>query len=249
MRKIMLVIAACILAGGAYCSPVRTNVGGRQSCLVSISGRGYTAADYVQDGLLVMWDSIENIGHGKHEIDSKKWIDLSGHGYDLDIADGTEWADNYFDTMGIRTAAYSTFPLIKDNVPMTIECVFDASLSSGYGAVLTIFNNSYCQWVGIRANDSVNFRNNGAFFFADRTKPIAASYTASAVDDFALYYNGSYQIDGSPGLNGIGIGSYMRIAYNSPLRLKIYCVRAYLRVLSEEEIAYNYMIDKERFDL
>lgn len=39
---------------------------------------GYTAKDYVQDGLIAMWDGIENAGLGRHDTNATTWKDLIG---------------------------------------------------------------------------------------------------------------------------------------------------------------------------
>ena len=46
--------------------------------------RGYTARDYVQDGLVAMWDGIENAGWGVHDPNATVWTDLvNGMGINL----------------------------------------------------------------------------------------------------------------------------------------------------------------------
>lgn len=42
-----------------------------------------TAKDYVQDGLISMWDGIENAGWGVHDPNATVWKDLSGNGHDF----------------------------------------------------------------------------------------------------------------------------------------------------------------------
>ena len=42
-----------------------------------------TARDYVQDGLIAMWDGIENAGWGVHDPNATTWKDLTGNGNDL----------------------------------------------------------------------------------------------------------------------------------------------------------------------
>lgn len=41
-----------------------------------------TARDYVQTGLLAMWDGIENAGFGQHSDTLDVWKDLSNNGND-----------------------------------------------------------------------------------------------------------------------------------------------------------------------
>ena len=53
---------------------------------------GYTAKDYVQDGLIAMWDGIENAGWGVHDPNATVWKDLVG-GYDLTVPPSLTWMD------------------------------------------------------------------------------------------------------------------------------------------------------------
>ena len=61
----------------------------------SKSGGGVpTTRDYVQDGLIAMWDGIENAGLGVHDPSATVWKDLSGNGYDLSCFNSYEWLDS-----------------------------------------------------------------------------------------------------------------------------------------------------------
>ena len=51
-----------------YVTP-RTPIKGEARC---------SARDYVQDGLIAMWDGIENAGWGIHDPNATTWIDLIG---------------------------------------------------------------------------------------------------------------------------------------------------------------------------
>ena len=57
-------------------------LGARMAALAKIGGGVPTARDYVQDGLIAMWDGIENAGWGVHDPNATTWKDLTGHGYD-----------------------------------------------------------------------------------------------------------------------------------------------------------------------
>lgn len=52
-----------------------------------------TAADYVQDGLLLHLDAIENVGYGQHDANATEWIDLVGS-VSLTIPSGSVWSNN-----------------------------------------------------------------------------------------------------------------------------------------------------------
>ena len=48
-----------------------------------------TARDYVQDGLIAMWDGIENAGWGVHDASAATWKDIVGNN-DLTIVSGAQ---------------------------------------------------------------------------------------------------------------------------------------------------------------
>jgi hypothetical protein len=72
---------------------------GRNAMMMRGGASTPTARDYVQSGLVAMWDGIENAGWGTHDAAATTWADLSGNGYDLVITALTSvayWADNGF---------------------------------------------------------------------------------------------------------------------------------------------------------
>ena len=58
-------------------------LGARTAAWANIGGGVPTVKDYVQDGLVAMWDGIENAGLGVHDPNATTWKDLSGNGHDL----------------------------------------------------------------------------------------------------------------------------------------------------------------------
>ena len=56
-----------------------------------------SARDYIQDGLVAMWDGIENAGWGKHDDNATEWVDL---------VNGVSLKPRY--GMGLRTAMMGT---------------------------------------------------------------------------------------------------------------------------------------------
>ncbi|MCQ2388927.1 MAG: hypothetical protein MJ138_04375, partial [Kiritimatiellae bacterium] len=50
----------------------------------TVGGMPWSAASYVQDGLLALWDGVENSGPGRHADDAGEWVDhVSGHAFGL----------------------------------------------------------------------------------------------------------------------------------------------------------------------
>ena len=62
-----------------------------------LAGAGLSAKSYIQDGLVAMWDGIENAGWGVHDPNATVWKDLSGNGYDLEVVRPSAW-----EPVGIR---------------------------------------------------------------------------------------------------------------------------------------------------
>lgn len=76
-RRDFITKGAMATAGAAIAANVRSNLGGMHSRYIPNVPQGeYTAADYVQDGLIAMWDGIENAGLGIHDYDAINWTNL-----------------------------------------------------------------------------------------------------------------------------------------------------------------------------
>ena len=68
------------------------------------------ATAYIQDGLVVQYDGIENAGAGLHGDAITAWKDLTGNGHDLALNDGdTVGADCVNLVRGTRTATNDVF--------------------------------------------------------------------------------------------------------------------------------------------
>ena len=67
---------SAIIASGESPAIVRSMVAARQS--IAAGRKAYTARSYVQDGLIAMWNGIENAGWGVHDPNATKWVDLCG---------------------------------------------------------------------------------------------------------------------------------------------------------------------------
>ena len=70
---------------------MKKSVLSRLSCLAALAtafvirAGAMTSSDYVQDGLVVHWDAIDNAGVGMHSSNTTTWVDLSGNGFDWTI--------------------------------------------------------------------------------------------------------------------------------------------------------------------
>ena len=212
---------------------------------------GYTAKDYVQDGLIDMWDGIENAGWGIHDSSATTWKDLVGDN-DLVLQNTA-----HFDANSLVSADKNKLTaLCSARLPYaSIEvCAFsDASRNSSglvcfgnsvddkrifictvksiqtytgnYQIKLTTPVDPKCSWAGVHDGNQHDAYIRGAL----------ASGTKST--------NNWSVRDGTFGLSG----SSNYVAWN--FVGAYYSVRLYSRALTADEIAANYAIDKARFNL
>lgn len=83
---------------------------------------GRTARDYVQDGLVAMWDGIENAGWGVHDDTATVWMDLVG-GISPTI-NGTIASDHVNSVGQMRVGSYLN-QYFGAGTSFSIECVYD----------------------------------------------------------------------------------------------------------------------------
>lgn len=221
-----------------------------------------TARDYVQDGLIAMWDGID------HGNDPLIWRDLSGNGNDATqrVATGWSWADKSYvgvgPNNGFRVPQTFSSALREAVEHHTVELVFKPNSWRRQ----TIFG----QYNGnVGAGLSYEFYNRAqsfrAYYYAMPDYSVEAwsstqmqRMTVAVVCDgsqLSIYVDGvktgqSYQ----PTANTIHEGLSMIIGgENSRTNMSIggalFCVRVYSRSLTEEELKHHVKIDNERFNL
>lgn len=211
-----------------------------------------TAADYVQDGLVAMWDGIENAGWGLHDPNATTWKDLTGNGYDLELRNSA-----HFDINSLVTAKRNKVSALLDRTLSyrSIEvCGFaDESRNSSslvcFGNYLDSGIMLACYWKSIQT-----YNGNYQIIF---TNPVSARSTWSGTHDglnHIAYVNGDVAVgtvsrnNWSSRVGTFGLsGSSNYNAYN--FVGNYYCVRLYSSAKTADEIAANYAIDKQRFNL
>jgi len=213
-----------------------------------------TTKDYIQDGLIAMWDGIENAGWKNHDSNATVWKDLSENNNTLTLLNNAKFNDNSLITANRNMLTAS----IDKKLPyITIEvCAFqDTSRNSsalvcfgnsinsnwmftvgwlelqtetpGYDLIFTtkLDNSIPHTWCGI-CN-----ANRGEREYVDG-KHISGTYRSNSWSS-----NRTFGLSG-----GIGYSAWNFVG-------NYYCVRLYSRALSPAEIAHNYKIDKIRFGL
>ena len=219
-----------------------------------------TARDYVQDGLIAMWDGIENAGWGTHDPNATTWKDLVGS-YDA-VREVADWQYNCAVFNGTASRVAKTGSLLGKPSNVTAEVVYDRTASwngciigctqsggrsiwptsqsvvdywcRGYAYSLKVSNTT--DQPGVRYTRTLA-AGTGMMCYKDATQ---VGYTASGS---AIQYNNNCGFNIGADSNGSSYG------VEHPLTGHIYCVRVYSRMLTPEEIQYNYNIDKRRFNL
>lgn len=221
----------------------------RRRILASVGKSALSAKSYVQDGLIAMWDGIENAGWGTHDSSATTWADLIS-GETVNLSSGIEFGDDCArttsDFSGVRWATMTdrncqhmtaVFKTLNTGIQFVVlrmlvrSCIGASELSFGIGLRQSIPATNV---VGNRFSLSANY-----------------AATSSSTADSA-YVNGIENTKrsavnySSPTSSGLAIGG----GYNNfPFIGEIYNIRLYSRALTASEIAQNYAIDKARFNL
>ena len=202
-----------------------------------------TAQDYVQSGLVAMFDGIENAGWGVHDENATKWRELVT-GVDYDVA-GT-WDGNVF--VPATTDLNSAFiQNVIAYLPRTIEFCSDNT------DVLT--NNQYNGFY-FYGSDRIYSRGRGTrtqiSFISSDAGLSTVMYSGPKGGTLSLVSNlneATGFINGASAVSGEIIGKTVEASLYWYGNSRINCLRIYSRALTASEIARNYAIDKARFGL
>ena len=212
---------------------------------------GYTAKDYVQDGLVAMWDGIENVGWGVHDLSATTWKDLVGDN-DLVLQNTAHFDENSLvsaDRNKLTALCSARLPYASIEVcafydvarnSSSLVCfgnsVDDQRMLSFKSDSIQVYNGNHmikltthvdpqCTWAGVHDGNRHEAYVRGSL--AVGTKSVNNWSTR----------NGTFGLSGSSNYNSWNfVGAY-------------YSVRLYSRALTAEEIAANYAIDKVRFNI
>ena len=232
-----------------------------------------TARDYVQDGLIAMWDGIENAGWGAHNPSATVWKDLTGS-YDGTVGKNVVVMDNCMSFNGAKGEAnavkvgkvtfgspqFVTFEavFIKDHdeeVSIYTEAVFGQTEARTSMVTMFVKSRMHVQYkkLGDSIISSIGY---GSAPFGMREMMSASFRYAS--DEIQLFKDGvvvnsqlndSTPIDMSSTSYNFYIGGDAYNPEEYTLLGRVFNLRIYSRALTAAEIAHNYKIDKERFNL
>lgn len=230
--------------------------------------KGLSAKDYIQDGLVAMWDGIENAGWGVHDANATVWTELITNTKSAKFDTAFKWEKDCLNTKGGTKSSNSLAPvnIMTDRAPgtaYTIEVIVKDYVSTGATRNLFSVSNSTAISLSTYLRNNIEqinaYFNNGSYFYygTNSSSALEGSHTFTMVCDGKtpkVYIDGVYVAPKAGGLIGAlapNANSLVYFAWNNPsLHSEKYCrIACYKSALSAEEVAYHYRIDRARFNL
>ena len=224
--------------------------------------KGLAQTDYIQDGLILSLDATRNTGSGFSE-DADYWKDLSGNGNDARILNpgAGMWNGAAFNTRDFKCYIESEMLNVEE---VTIQIVTNATgctihtgesgvrYSGSYGIDFDGLGGNNPR-IGFVSGKGRYFAGNGKYYYSGE-KPYMATLRCSkeksisdiyaGKDLFGTFLSPDYVYRG--GFKG-GIWLPNTNVYGK--NNIIYSFRIYNRILTPEEIAFNYEIEKKKFKI
>lgn len=216
---------------------------------------------YVQEGLTAHYDGRFNAGIGLHDPAAAAWVDLSGNGHDGRLTAGAAgdtsgWGTDHY-LFQNTTACFQLAGSFSDIQPggYTLQFVVQP-LTGKYTSVLT----STADWSTVAGVSTTDI---GVWHFPEFGKGAVMYSSCSPYITWTeilennqfrrkVYSYSNNQWDYQAIASSGGMPASLQIGGStvwSPAYSRIYAVRIYNRVLTQQEIQLNYSIDKSRFGL
>ena len=245
--------------------PIRTCVRDNGVVIATPKSRWTSARAYVQDGLVAMWDGIENAGYGVHDANATTWKDLVGSadwtltanatvvsnslqcaglsatGAGVTLADGMQvelYAQDEQQTRGYRCVA----SLDKDHIMESLILYTSSSRLtlggrySGFARVSAGIHGWSIALKGVRdVPDGMNYSAENLYLDGNATPLIA---TGNWHWTFKSTDYSNYASLGAFNFNGKD---------EVPYQGRIFSIRVYNRKLTADEARHNHALDVERF--
>ena len=201
--------------------------------------------DYVQDGLVLLLDGIQNI-RGGHSTSTNVWEDLSGNNYDVTMENITINENNMYFS-GDTSIMYSSNNIDAVSVEMVLE-LEESSQDSQY---IASFGSLYKILAWTPSEKGFTLGNGKKRYLLEdlyKKSSISVQYSPDV-----MYLN-SKKLENSLNMESWSSAPkypFMISGYANGWRLKgkIYSIRVYNRALTQEEINHNYQMDKKRFGI
>ena len=213
---------------------------------------GLSARSYVQDGLVVQFDGIENVGYGTHNSAATKWKSLVGS-QTINLQSGASWSDRYFNAAvsghatSIMPAYNTTSVSIEAAIKVTSQSSDQYPRIFAHQDLLTMRFNPGSSSVVFGINNSSTTVIGPAIGGGSAAGCTISGYSSS--EDCGIFYNGSkYRSKGSAVTStDMPSAAWYLNAYSGTLTGHYYALRFYNRALSAEEFETNFLIDRLRF--
>jgi hypothetical protein len=224
----------------------------RQIAFGKAAGKGLSAKSYIQDGLVAMWDGIENAGWGVHDPSAINIFDISGNGHILEFSGAHEInADSFY--IDGTNGAYAYVSDLSFGSPVSMEMCIEMYAKDQYGRFIGE-GRGLCAYGGT-ANSRIGylygFGKDGAFdTYIDPGFGVVFSQTLTVETSLAsLFFNGEFASSMACENSQYSGISYIfgRVSPGRGISGKVYNFRLYSRALTAEEIVHNHNIDRQRF--
>lgn len=257
MRK-MITLVVYLMAMATLATPVRSLVAARNTINGSPAEEGLSARDYIQDGLIAMWDCKENIGYGKHDDNAQVWVDLTGNGHNVTnlTYNGNGWVNGNARLVD-RPAFDIASPIPDSDIKTVSVCCKSINIIRDQVGIIDFGNGNYSTRI-------ITIYGKKNCFICQRSTSYSPKISdVHNLNSFTIVFNGDkmngynrnlgwygdepaaeYVAEWAGGNSRCLIGTY-----------KSYCsgyfhnIRVYNRMLSQEEITYNWNVDRVRFNL
>ena len=201
--------------------------------------------DYVQDGLVLLLDGIENT-RGGHSASTNVWEDLSGNNYDVTM-ENIQINNNNMYFSGDTSIMYS----LNNINAVSVEMVLELEETEQIAQYIAYFGSTDKILAWSPTKNAISLGHNKKRYSIDELYKLSSISVQYNPD--AMYLN-SKKLELNVGSESWMYSSqypFMICGYSGGWRMKgkIYSIRVYNRVLTQEEINYNYQIDKKRFGI
>ena len=222
----------------------------------SVESSSLTSESYVQDGLVAMWDGIENAGRGRHDSLARDWKNLVG-GPDAVPADGrAAWSGNA--ALFGKGRYYLLNTLFGELQSVTVEVCHRASPMKG----AALFSSCEFGGIGIQGDNRPQWQacvaNPAGGYYSEIKMPALRNHAetlAFTVNDVFTVYRNAKVFGMVSGISGIRYNKNHQFQIgrdpggDGEISGEIHSIRLYSRPLSADEIRRNYEIDRVRFNL
>ena len=202
---------------------------------------------YVTNGLVAMWDGEWNAGGGVHDPNATSWVDLVGDtSYSIPNGmtnDGNAYRSNYCSAARLNLPSLTSFSIeacLKLNAFSANDSRIIVSDKGVQSFFATVSGGGLLSCATTNGSDA-SFTFSGDARFVSRTCSCTVGSEAKIYCDGKQKGNAVSYLPQTP--------TYYNFPGSSAVDVSLYCFRIYSRALTAAEIAHNYAVDKERFNL